>query len=80
MSKFVNITVSTNLSTDFYIEVPDNASNDDIKKLAEKEIIFPNKYPEFIDKMLKDKCGININIKDSLLKNWNIINTEYIIK
>ena len=32
MSKFVNVTVSTSLSTDFYLEVPDDATEDQIKE------------------------------------------------
>ena len=33
MSKFVNVTVSTSLSTDFYLEVPDDATEDQIKEI-----------------------------------------------
>ena len=39
MSKFVNVTVSTSLSTDFYLEVPDDATEEQIKELAKKEVL-----------------------------------------
>lgn len=42
MSKFINVTVSTSLSTDFYLEVPDNASEEEIRELAKKEVILPH--------------------------------------
>jgi hypothetical protein len=74
MSKFVNIEVSTTLSTDFFIEVSDEASEEEIKELAKKEVVLPNLYPEVINKILKERMGININGIDTLLKSWN--NTE----
>jgi len=79
MSKFVNITVSTSLSTDFYLEVPDNISEKEIKELAEKEVILPNEYPKFVDRFLRDKLGINVNGIDSMLKAWNIDELEFIV-
>lgn len=78
MSKYVNIKVSTNLSTDFYLEVPDNATNEQIQKLAKKEIILPTNYPNVIDKILKES-GITVRRLDSILKSWNIDEIKYII-
>ena len=51
MSKFINVTVSTSLSTDFYLEVPDNASEEEIRELAKKEVILPHTYP-----LMEIKC------------------------
>lgn len=79
MSKYVNVTVSTSLSTDFYLEVPDDATEEQIKNLAEKEVVLPNNYPQVIDKVLKERMGIHINGIDSMLKSWNIDELEYII-
>lgn len=78
MSKYVNIKVSANLSTDFYLEVSDNATNEQIQKLAEKEIVLPTNYPNVIDKILKES-GITIRGLDSILKSWNIDEIKYII-
>ena len=80
MSKFVNITVSASLSTDFYIEVSDDATEEQIKELAQKEVILPNKYPQVLDNHLKTRMGISITGIDTLLKSWNVDEVEYIIE
>ena len=79
MSKFVNVTVSTSLSTDFYLEVPDDATEEQIKELAKKEVIFPHIYPQYIDNFLRTRLGIQVGGLDSMLKDWNIDELEYII-
>lgn len=79
MSKFVNIAVSASLSTDFYIEVPDNATEEQIRELAEKEVILPHTYPTVLDNFLKTRLRINVQGLDSMLKSWNIDEVEYII-
>ena len=79
MSTFVNITVSTSLSTDFYIEVSDDATKEQIKELAKKEIILPHTYTTVLDNFLKSRMGINIQGFDSMLKSWNVDELTYII-
>ena len=79
MSKLVNIVVSASISTDFYLEVEDNSTEDQIKELAKKEIILPHTYPQYIDNFLKTKLGIRVGNLDTMLKSWNIDETEYII-
>lgn len=79
MSKMVNITVSTSLSTDFYIEVPDNADEVKIKELAKKEVILPHNYPNYINQFLRSRMGINIQGIDSMLKSWNLDEVNYIV-
>lgn len=78
MSKFVNVTVSTSLSTDFYLEVPDDATEEQIRELAEKEVILPHTYPDVIDRTIK-RMGIQVRGLDSMLRAWNIDEIEYII-
>ena len=80
MSKFVNVTVSTSLSTDFYIEVPDDATEEQIKELAQKEVILPNNYPSFIDNLLQTRMGVKVSGVDGLLRSWNVDEVEYIIE
>ena len=77
MSKFVNVTVSTSLSADFYLEVPDDATEDQIKEIASKEVILPHTYPNILDNFLKTKMGIKVQGLDSMLKSWNIDEVEY---
>lgn len=79
MSKFVNITVSTSLSTDFYLEVPDDATEEQIRELAKKEVILPHTYPEVLDEYLRTRLGIEVKGLDGLLRDWNIDEVEYII-
>lgn len=79
MSKFVNIVVSASLSTDFYLEVPDDATEEQIKELAKKEVILPHTYPDVIDKYLKTCLGIKVGGIDGLLRDWNTDEVEYII-
>lgn len=79
MSKYVNITVSTSLSTDFILEVPDDADDNKVKELAQKEVLIPNKYPEILDNFLKTRMRINIQGIDSMLKSWNVDEIEYMI-
>ena len=79
MSKFVNITVSTSLSTDFYLEVPDDATEEQIRELAEKEVVLPNDYPKVLDNFLETRAGIQVIGMDSLLKSWNVDEINYII-
>lgn len=79
MSKFVNVTVSTSLSSDFYLEVPDDATEDQIKEIASKEVILLHTYPNILDNFLKTKMGIKVQGLDSMLKSWNIDEVEYII-
>lgn len=79
MGKYINITVSTSLSTDFYIEVPDDATEEQIKELAKKEVILPHTYPEVIDNFLRTRMGIQVQGLDSMLKSWNVDELNYII-
>lgn len=79
MSKFVNVTVSTSISTDFYLEVPDNATEEQIRELAEKQVILPHTYPTVLDNFLKTRMGIKVQGLDSMLKSWSIDEVEYII-
>lgn len=80
MSKFINVTVSTSLSTDFYLEVPDNASEEEIRELAKKEVILPHTYPDVLDMYLRTRMGIEVRGIDSLLRAWNVDEVEYIIE
>lgn len=78
MSKYAHIQVSASISTDFYVEVPDDATESQIKDLAYKEVIYPNKYPEVIDAQLQ-RMGIQIRGIDSMLRSWEIDNVKYVI-
>lgn len=78
MCKYVNVIVSTSLSTDFFIEVPDDATEEQIQELAKNEVILPHTYPNVIDKAIK-RMGIQVKGLDSMLKDWNVDEINYII-
>lgn len=79
MSKFVNITVSTSLSTDFFIEVPDDSTEEQIKEKAKREVILPHTYPHVLDNFLRTRLGITIQGMDSMLKDWSVDELEFLI-
>lgn len=78
MSKYVNVTVSTSLSTDFYIEVPDDADEAQIRELAEKEVVLPHNYHKIVDTTLA-RMGVKVHGIDSMLKDWHVDELTYII-
>lgn len=78
MSKWINITVSTSLSTDFLIEVADDATEEQIREQAEKEVILPHNYHKVVDLQLK-RTGIIVHGIDSMLKDWHVDELTYII-
>lgn len=79
MNKFVNVQVKALLTTDFLIEVEDSESVESIKKKAEKEVVLPNKYPQVLNKFLKQRMNLEVKGIDSLLQSWIVDNIEYII-
>lgn len=80
MSKMVNVTVSASISTDFFIEVPDDATEEQIKEQARKEIVLPSDYPKFLDGYLKSRMGIDVRGIDKLVKAWNTDELKFIVE
>lgn len=80
MSKYIQIKVSASVSTDFFIEVADDASAEKVEELAKKEVILPHTYPDVLDKFLKTRMGIQVQGLDSMLRSWNVDEVEYIIE
>jgi ATP phosphoribosyltransferase len=80
MSKFINVEVTAKVSTEFMLEVDDEATDEEIQELAKKEVTIPTEYPSYINKLLTNKLGINIEGIDSLLKGWNTDEIKYKIQ
>lgn len=78
MSKYVNVTVSASLSTDFFVEVPDDVTEEQVREIAKNEVILPHTYPQVIDNTIK-RMGIVVQGLDSMLKDWNVDKVEYIL-
>lgn len=79
MSKYVRIDVSTIVSTDFYIEVEDDATDDEIKALATNEITLPHLYPSYIDDWLQKRLNVRVYGIDGMLKSWNSDQLKFLI-
>lgn len=79
MNKLVKVAVSASLSTDFYIEVPEEASKDEIKEVASKEIIIPTDYPKYLNSFLKQHFNIDVPL-DSLVSSWILDEFEIIVE
>lgn len=79
MSKFVNVTVSTSLSTDFILEVPDDASEEEIKKLASKEVILPTEYTKLVDSYILSRYNIKVQGINAP-RTWNVDELEIIVE
>lgn len=75
-TKFVNVTVSTTLSKSIYIEIPENATEEEIRELAEKEVFTPQKVLERIAGILRQ---FNISLTGLQLEDWIVDDLEYII-
>ena len=78
MHKFVKVTVSASLSTDFYIEVSEDADEVAIREAAAKEVIIPTDYPKFVTNLLKTNFNINVPL-DSIAASWNLDEFEIIV-
>lgn len=78
MSKYVNVKVSAIVCTDFYIEVPDNASEEEIRELSKQEVVLPHEYPTVIDNAVR-KMGIIVRGLDSMLRAWDVEDINYIV-
>lgn len=77
MSKYINVKVNATLHTDFYIEVSEEATQEEILKLAEQEIILPHRYPFVLDDYLKRNFNLSIRGLDSMLKAWDLCEIGY---
>ncbi len=75
-TKLVNIKVTVPIDTDFYIEVSEKETKENIIERAKQEVKFPTEYPFILDKYLKRR-GINIVGLDSMLKSWNLGEVKY---
>lgn len=75
MSKSVGIKATVTMSRTLYIEVPEEATEEDIMKKAGEEIIPPHNAMHIASSALK-KLNIKINKLD--LKDWEVV--DYDIK
>ena len=72
MTKLVEIKATITMSRTLYIEVPDNATEDEILKKANEEIISPYNALRIADNALR---RMNIKIDKLDLKDWEV--TKY---
>ena len=77
--KYVHIDVSTLVSTDFYLEVDENASDEEIIAMAKKEITLPHLYPYYLDGYLQNTFNLKVQGIDSMLRSWISDKLNYLI-
>ena len=75
MSKSVGIKATVTMSRTLYIEVPDEATEEDIMKKAGEEIIPPHNALYIADNALR---RMNVKVDKLDLKDWEV--TKYNIK
>lgn len=75
MSKLVGIKAVVTMSRTLYIEVPDEATEEEIQDRASKEIMLPHNALYTADSALR-RAGIRIDKLD--LKDWEVNKHEFI--
>lgn len=75
MSKLVGIKAVVTMSRTLYIEVPDEAAEEEIQDKASKEIILPHNALYTADSALR-RAGIRIDKLD--LKDWEVNKYKFI--
>ena len=75
MDKLVGIKAVVTMSRTLYIEVPDEATEEEIQDRASKEIMLPHNALYMVDNALR---RMNVKIDKLDLKDWEV--TEYDIK
>lgn len=75
MTKLVGIKAIVTMSRTLYIEVPDNATNEEIDKKANEEIMLPHNAMYVACNALKK---LNVKADKLDLKDWEV--TDYEIK
>lgn len=75
MPKTVGIKANITMSRTLYIEVPDEATDEEIQDKAKKEIILPHNALYMADEALK-RVGVKVNNLD--LKDWEVNEYEFV--
>lgn len=75
MSKLVGIKAIVTMSRTLYIEVPDEATEEEIQDKASKEIMLPHNSLYAADNALR-RAGIRIDKLD--LKDWEVNKYEFV--
>lgn len=74
MSKTIGVKAVVTMSRTLYIEVPDDATEQDIREKAEKEMPLPHNALYTADSALR-RAGIKIDKLD--LKDWEVTNYDF---
>ena len=73
MAKMVGIKATVTMSRTLYIEVPEEATEEEILKMANEEIIPPHNALHMADTALRK---LNIKIDKLDLKDWDVVNYD----
>lgn len=75
MDKLVGIKAVVTMSRTLYIEVPDEATEEEIQDRASKEIMLPHNALYMVDNALR---RMNVKIDKLDLKDWEVNKYEFI--
>lgn len=72
----VGVKVVVTMERTLYIDVPDNITNEEVIKQAEKEIVLPVNALYTASQAMQH---VGIKVKNLDLKDWNTTNTNYTV-
>lgn len=72
-----DVTVSITLSKNLCIEVPENATKEQIQEQAKIEIMTPDKIMKISEQLFRQ---FNIGVQGVDFKGWNVDELEYIVE
>lgn len=72
---YKNVTVSITLSKSLCIEVPENATNEQVQELAKQEIMTPDKIIKISEQLFKQ---MKIGVQGVDFKGWVVDELEFI--
>lgn len=72
---YKEVTVSITMSKSLCLEVPENATNEQIQERAKQEIMTPDTIMKISEQLFKQ---FNIGVQGVDFKGWNVDELEYI--
>ena len=72
---YKNVTVSITLSKSLCIEVPENATDEQVRELAKQEIMTPDKIMKISEQLFRQ---MKIGVQGVDFKGWSVDELEFI--
>lgn len=72
---FVEVTATATINKNLSIEVPENASKEEIIEMAKNEFVVPTEGIKQLEDIL-NRLGVRVNNLDNC-RNWDIVDIQY---